>query len=138
MQTVSQVGRALVEKTFKQQKILVNLNSELRKIEHGSVHVYLPRTNLTLQQHGFIHGGLVSTVADTAAGLSAYTVLTNPEHSCVTVELKINFIRPADTGILAVGKLIKENKSLVICTAEVFTEDGKICAYMLQTVKKIT
>ena len=59
----------------------------------------------------------MSTVADTAAGLSGYTVLEDPTHSCITVEMKINFIRPANSGILGIGKLIKENKSLMTTTA---------------------
>ena len=117
--------------------MLVHLGAQLRKIEPGSVSVFLPKTELSLQQHGFIHGGLVGTVADTAAGLSGYTVLDHPDHSCITVEMKINFIRPADSGILAIGKLIKENKSLMVTTAEVYTEEGKLCAFMLQTIKRM-
>ena len=39
--------------------------------------------------------------------------------------------------IRAVGKILKENKMLMVTTAEVFTGD-KLCAYMVQTIKRIT
>jgi len=63
---------------------------------------------LALQQHGFFHGGVITTLADTAAGLSAFSVLDNEEHSVITIELKINFMRPADgDSIYGVGKVLK-------------------------------
>ena len=52
--------------------------------------------------------------------------------------MKINFIRPADSDIKAMGKLLKANKSMMVTTAEVFTKDEKLCAFMLQTVKRNT
>jgi hypothetical protein len=46
-------------------------------------------------------------------------------------------MRPADgNSINCIGKVLKENKSLMVATAEVFTGD-KLCAYMVQTVKRI-
>ncbi len=63
---------------------------------------------MALQQHGFFHGGVITTLADTAAGLSAFSVLDNEEHSVITIELKINFMRPADgDSIYGVGKVLK-------------------------------
>lgn len=47
-------------------------------------------------------------------------------------------MRPADTDITCVGRLLKENRSLLVSTAEVLNSDGKLCAYMLQTLKRIT
>ena len=71
------------------------------------------------------------------AGLSAFSLLDNEQHSIITVELKINFMRPADgDSIYSIGRGRKENKSLMVATAEVFTGD-KLCAYMVQTVKRI-
>lgn len=47
-------------------------------------------------------------------------------------------MRPADgNSIYGIGKVLKETKSLMVTTAEVFT-DKKLCAYMVQTVKRVT
>lgn len=107
MKQVSLIGKKLVEETFNKQRILVNLGSKILKVGHGEVELWLPKTEMCLQHHGFIHGGIVTTLADTAAGLSGFSVLDNPEHTCITVELKINFIKPADSDVRALGKIIK-------------------------------
>jgi uncharacterized protein (TIGR00369 family) len=99
--------------------------------------LFLPKTELSLQHHGFIHGGIITTLADTAAGLSGFSVLEDAEQTCITVELKINFLRPADTDVFCIGKMLKENRSFMVTTGEVLNMDGKLCAYMLQTVKRM-
>jgi acyl-coenzyme A thioesterase PaaI-like protein len=46
-------------------------------------------------------------------------------------------MRPGDTDLICIGKMLKENKSFMVTTAEVLNLDGKLCAYMLQTLKRI-
>lgn len=107
MRPASFVGKTLVEQIFSKQKLLVHLGGKLNRIEHGLVEISLPKTDLALQHHGFIHGGVVTTLADIAAGLSGASVLSNPDYTTITVELKINFIKPADTDVIGIGKVIK-------------------------------
>lgn len=52
------------------------------------------RAELT-QQHGFLHGGLVGTLADNALGYAAYSLM-GADDTVLTVEYKISFIAPAD------------------------------------------
>jgi uncharacterized protein (TIGR00369 family) len=137
MRKLSPIGQRLVEETFKKQRILVHLGCKIQRIDHGEVELYLPKSELSTQHHGFIHGGIITTLADTAAGLSGFSLLDDPDHTCITVELKINFMRPGDTDLISIGKLLKENRSFMVTTAEVLNIDGKLCAYMLQTIKRI-
>ncbi len=81
----------------------------------------MPKQASILQQHGFIHGGIVTTLADTAGGLSTFSTLQDPAESCITVELKINFMRPANTDLRAVGRVLSEGKTLLVSSAELFT-----------------
>jgi len=68
----------------------------------------MPKSLTALQQHGFFHGGVITSLADTAAGLAGCSVLDNEHHSTITVELKINFLRPADgESLYSIGHLIK-------------------------------
>jgi acyl-coenzyme A thioesterase PaaI-like protein len=47
-------------------------------------------------------------LADTAAGLAAFSLLDDDKHSIITVELKINFMRPADgDSIYSIGRVLK-------------------------------
>ena len=52
--------------------------------------------------------------------------------------MKINFLRPANTDVRGVGQILKATKLMMVTTAEVYTTDDKLCAYMLQTLKRNT
>lgn len=107
MKQLTSIGKKLVEETFQKQRILVHLGTKIKRIDHGLVELWLPKTELSLQHHGFIHGGVITTLADTSAGLSGFSVLDHPDHTCITVELKINFIKPADSDVTCIGKVLK-------------------------------
>jgi uncharacterized protein (TIGR00369 family) len=89
------------------------------------------------QQHGFIHGGVVGMIADSAAGYAANT-LTPADSSVLTVEYKLNLIAPADgERLVARGEVIRSGRTLIITKAEVFAikaEQWTLCAVMQQTI----
>ena len=85
MKIISPATKKFVEAAFDTQKLLKFVGAEVRKIEHGAIDLYLPKSELVLQQHGFIHGGVLTMASDTASGLSAYTLLEDHSHSCITV-----------------------------------------------------
>ena len=71
------------------------------------------------QQNGYVHGGVVTSIADTAAGFAAMT-LVEPGSDVLTTELKVNFLRPAGSGLLvAKGRVIKPGRTLIIVQADV-------------------
>jgi uncharacterized protein (TIGR00369 family) len=72
------------------------------------------------QQHGYLHAGIVTTIADSAAGYAAYSLM--PAGSEVlSVEFKVNFLRPAKgEAFLARGEIIKPGKTLTVVRADVF------------------
>lgn len=89
------------------------------------------------QQHGFVHGGVVGMVADSAAGYAAMTVVP-ASASVLTVEYKMNLVAPADGElIIARGQVVRPGGTLIVTRAEVFAvKDGQenLCALMQQTV----
>ena len=103
---------------------MTTLGAELVHIAHGEVHIaLLPRPELT-QQHGYIHAGAITSVVDSACGYAALTVAP-PGHDVLTVEFKVNFMRPAaGNRFLAVGKVIKAGKTLTVCQGEVVSDQG--------------
>lgn len=78
------------------------------------------------QQDGFIHAGVMATMADHTAGYSAFT--TVPEDiQILTIEFKINFLRPAygDT-LICRSKVIRDGSQIIISESEVFdVRDGE-------------
>jgi Thioesterase superfamily len=67
------------------------------------------------QQHGYIHAGATSAIADSAGGYAAFTLF--PEDTAVlTVEYKINFLAPAvGDHIEALGTVLKSGRTLTVC-----------------------
>jgi uncharacterized protein (TIGR00369 family) len=77
-----------------------------------------------LQQHGFVHAGVVTTLADHTAGGAARAAVP-PGSDVLTIEFKINFLRPARSRQLAcLGRTLRAGRSVVVAESEVFTVDG--------------
>jgi len=72
------------------------------------------------QQDGFIHAGVMATMADHTAGYSAFTIV--PEKmQILTIEFKINFFRPAfGDALLCRARVLREGRQIIISESEVF------------------
>lgn len=129
-----------VRDSFSRQKIMATLGARLTEVAPGEAAIVLPFSEHLAQQHGFFHGGVLSTIADSAGGYAAYS-LYPPEASVMTVEFKINFLAPADGEALrALGRVIKPGRRLTICDVEVYaSKQGResLCAKMQQTLMRI-
>lgn len=124
-----------IRSSFVRQNFLALLGAELESVEPGRVVISRRRREDLTQQQGFLHGGLVTSIADVTCGYTALTVIPEGQE-VLTVEFKINLLRPV-TGrkIIAAGSVIRAGKSLVITEAEVTDADsGKIVAKMLATM----
>ncbi|MCN9243701.1 PaaI family thioesterase [Streptomyces sp. NPDC052051] len=116
-----------VQSSFDRQGLMRHLGARITHIAPGRVHITLPRAKEVSQQHGYIHAGATSAIADSAGGYAAFTLF--PENSTVlTVEYKINLLAPAGGDhIEAVGTVLKSGRTLTVCQLQVFshTEDEK-------------
>jgi len=122
-----------VRDSFARQKAMALIGASLAVVEPGYVEVALPwREDLT-QQKGFIHGGIIGMIADTACGYCSFSLMP-ADCSLVTVEYKINILTPALGSLVAKGQVVKPGRTLTIARAEVYSEDGKHVASMQQTL----
>lgn len=130
-----------VKKSFAAQGMMDHIGARLRRIEPGFCEIELPFSNGVSQQHGFFHGGVIGTIADTAGGYAAFTLM-GAEDGILTVEFKLNLMAPADGEMLiARGEVIRPGKTLTVCRAEVdIIKDGREtpCAIMQQTLMRIS
>ena len=123
--------------SFAKQNAMHLIQATLPVVEQGRTEIHVPHWEGIEQQHGFVHGGVVGMIADSAAGYAAMTVA--PENASVlTVEYKMNLLAPADGDkLIARGSVVKAGRTLVITKAEVFAvKAGKetLCALMQQTI----
>ena len=123
--------------SFARQSAMELIQATLPLIEHGRTEIHLPHWPGVEQQHGFVHGGVVGMIADSAAGYAAMTMVP-ASASVLTVEYKMNLVAPADgEKLVARGKVVRPGKTLIVTQAEVFAvKEGRetLCALMQQTI----
>lgn len=129
--------RQRVRASFERQNAMALIQASLEVVEQGRTEIHLPHWRGVEQQHGFVHGGVVGMIADSAAGYAAMTVVA-ANASVLTVEYKMNLVAPADgEHLVARGAVVRPGRTLIVTRAEVFAvKDGKesLCALMQQTI----
>ena len=108
-----------VRDSFTRQTIMNLIGGELTRVEPGVIEITLPyRADLT-QQHGYVHAGIITTIADSACGYAAYTLMP-PGSDVLAVEFKVNLLRPAQgDAFVARAEVIKSGRTLTVVRADV-------------------
>ena len=127
-----------IKQSFARQTIMGLIGAELGRVEPGVVEITLPYRADLAQQHGYLHAGIVTTIADSACGYAAYSLMP-PDSGVLSVEFKVNLLRPAKgQTFIAVAEVVKSGKTLTVVRADVFgvTQDGQreLIATMLGTM----
>ncbi|MCX8017872.1 MAG: PaaI family thioesterase [Rhodocyclaceae bacterium] len=126
-----------VKASYAKQSALALIGAQLMRVEPGRVDIHLPFRADLQQQHGFIHGGVVVMIADSASGYAAMT-LVDAASSVLSVQHSTNFLAPAQGEWLeAHGHVVKSGRTLIIAEAEVYAiREGHrhLCAKLNQTV----
>jgi uncharacterized protein (TIGR00369 family) len=124
---------ARIRSSFGRQKAMALIGASLTAVEPGQVEVALPYRDDLTQQKGFIHGGIIGMIADTACGYAAYSLMP-ADCSLVTVEYKINILAPARESLVARGEVVRAGRTLTVTRGEVYARNGKHIASMQQTL----
>jgi len=115
---------ARVRGSFAQQTLMRTLGAEVLAVRPGEVEIVLPFSDHILQQHGFVHAGAVSAIADNACGYAALTTMPG-DAAVLTVEFKVNLLSPAKgERMRAVGRVVRAGRNLVVTAADVFAESA--------------
>jgi uncharacterized protein (TIGR00369 family) len=127
-----------IEASFGRQGLMRVIEARIAEVAPGRCVIEAPFRKTLTQQHGFLHAGVLTMLADNACGYAALTLLP-PEQEVLTAELKVNFLRPA-RGVLAIARaeVLKPGRTLTVARAEVWMqmEDGSetLCAAMQATL----
>lgn len=109
-----------IQHSFAKQSIMRSLGATLGTIEPGIVEINLPYRKDLAQQHGYLHAGVITTIADSAAGYAAFSLMP-PGSEVLSVEFKVNLVRPArGTHFLARAEVIKAGRTLTVVRSDVF------------------
>jgi len=121
------------------QPFSVLLAAELVQFAEGRAELKIPIHAELTQQHGFVHGGVVSYAADNALTYAGGSVLGV---NVVTSEFKINYVRPAvGDFIVAQAAVVHTGKNQAVCRCEVYvSRDAKptLCAVAQGTITRLS
>ena len=90
-------------------------------VAHGIFETHLEVRPEHQQQDGFVHAGVMATMADHTAGYAAFTIVP-PDKRVLTVEFKINFLKPAaGRQLLCRGRVVNGGRRIIVAEADVFS-----------------
>jgi len=122
-----------IRESFGRQKAMALIGARLGAVGPGAVEIELPFRDDLTQQKGFVHGGIIGMIADSAAGYAAFSLMP-PGCSLVTVEYKMNILAPATGSLVARGEVVKAGRTLTVARAEVYAQYRTHVATMQQTL----
>ena len=91
------------------------IGAKLTHVAPGEIDIWLPYDRTLTQQHGFMHGGIVATIADSACGYAAYSLMPAGQ-AVLSIEFKINLLAPAQgQAFVARGRVMRAPAAPSLC-----------------------
>jgi uncharacterized protein (TIGR00369 family) len=129
-----------VRESFARQSFMEHIGAGILLLAPGIVELELKRTDDLLQQHGFLHAGVLTSLMDSACGYASMSQM-DEDSSVLSVEFKVNLLAPAaGNRFVARGQVLKTGKTLTVCRAEAFSADDgprRLIAAMQATMMTI-
>ena len=126
--------------SFGRQPFMRTIGATIAVLRPGYCEIHLPFRRELTQQHGFIHGGVLASIADSAAGYCAFSLMP-ADSSILTVEYKLNIVRPGQgEAAIARGRMINPGNSLFVVNADVYMlKDGResLAVTSIQTLMRL-
>ena len=126
-----------VRASFRKQKIMRLFQARISRVERGLVEISAVNRPDLEQQDGFVHAGALVALADSAGGYAALTLLPSGSR-VLSVEVKLNFLRPALGSMIRGRSRVKEiGRTIAVCEIEaMMKQDQKwvTCAWGSQTI----
>jgi len=140
MKTKFQGYRDKVLRAFNNQGIVHTLGIKIIDFGEGWFQTKLIPDSKICQHHGYVHAGAIATMADLSSGFAAYSLMAE-EEDVLTIEFKINLLRPAVGEIIICrAKVLKPGKRIYVSESEVYgvqNENEKLIAKATVTLTVI-
>lgn len=110
------------------------LSMEIHELNPGTCRLEVEIGEKHLQPFGKVHGGVFSSLVDATAFWAVYGRIDDGI-GMTTVELKLNYLAPADSGrLIGKGRSLRVGKTLCLGEAAVENEEGKLLAHGTSTM----
>ena len=122
---IDEATEARVRASFARQGAMATIGARIAAVRDGEVEIEMPFSATVTQQHGFVHAGVIATIADNACGYAALSLMP-ADAAVLTTEFKINLLSPAKgERFVAVGKVVRAGRKLMVCLGEVHAVEGE-------------
>jgi len=113
----------------RQVPLLDTLSIEAMEASEGKSRLRMRVADRHLRTLNMLHGGVTATLLDTALGYAVMSLAAEGFHA-VTVQLNVNFTRPAMNGdvLEAVGRVLHAGTQTAVASGEVTNADGQLIA----------
>ncbi|MBI5582805.1 MAG: PaaI family thioesterase [Deltaproteobacteria bacterium] len=103
------------------------LGIEVSQFDPGAAQCELAIKKYMLNKHASVHGGVIYSLADVAMGVALYARLNRPKQQCATIEIKMNYLRPAlGDRLVCKARVLQQGKSIAVVEAEIEDRDTLI------------
>ncbi|MDE2579895.1 MAG: PaaI family thioesterase [Hyphomicrobiales bacterium] len=126
--------------SFAAQGLMKTFGAHIARLAPGECEIHLPFGAHVTQHHGFVHAGALTTILDNACGLAANTLM-GPDEAALTIEFKVNFLRPARGSLfIARGRVRRAGKTVHVVEGELHAEheEDRPTALMLATMSVVS
>ena len=108
-----------VRASLSRQSFMELLDAKPVEISAGRVVLEMAFRDDLCQQNGFLHAGVITSIADSACGYAALSLMS-PGSDVLSVEFKVNLLAPAiGERFRAIGTVVRSGRTLTVCTGEV-------------------
>ncbi len=123
---------------FERQSFMRMIGARITVLAPGICDIELPYRADLCQQNVYLHGGVITSIADTSCGIASSTLLA-PDAGVLSVEFKYNMMAPAGgERFIARGRVVRPGRTLTIAESAVFAvkddvenEIGRMLATMM-------
>ena len=123
-----------VAKAVNQSPYFSLLSMEIRDLQWGTSLLEIQLAEKHLQPFGFVHGGAMASIMDAATFWAVFPQIEKGL-GLTTVEIKVNFLAPAQKGkLVAKGRCIRLGKTLALGDAEIRNSEGGLVAHGTATM----
>jgi len=123
-----------VAKVVNQSPYFSLLSMEIKDLQWGTSLLEIQLVEKHLQPFGFVHGGAIASIMDAATFWAVFPQIEKGL-GLTTVEIKVNFLAPAQKGkLIAKGRCIRLGKTLALGDAEIRNNDGGLVAHGTATM----
>jgi uncharacterized protein (TIGR00369 family) len=134
--TAEQISR--IQKALASVPFAKLLGIELETVAPGTATLSLQITNDLKQNNGVVHGGAIASLIDSATAFAIISLLP-PDEKATTADLTISYLRPLKEGRAhSTARVLRAGRRLIVVSAELVDDAGKLIATALTTYIKIS